>query len=942
MTKAFAGLLTKGPWEGPFTPRGECHRAKPAGTTRLLMALVLLLPSVAWAQSTVGTIIGHVYDSAGTPLRGVRVSVSSETQIGGAREVTTDDQGLFRIAGLTPGRFTLTASAPKLKSTILKNIRVGAGADSEIDVLMEVETAEEQVRVVEKLPTVDTSRALVGESFDLDFVDQLPLSTRDYQGVAALTAGVGDPSGNGNPSVRGGTFFNNSYSVDGFQTTDPVTHTFGQNFSFDAITDLEVKTASYGAENSSVSGGVINQVTRSGSNRFELDISGTYNDQHMQLFRDARDIGTNRLATLSVSAGGPILKDRLWYYVSAEGISNQFTLPDTPPFPRHPKFAVLGLNAFGKINWQIVPRHKLELKLIYSPGDFQNLLQDFLVEPEAEARQFQATRFAGLTWTGNLTDDLLIITRAGLQQIFYDVGPQSCQWDDTCSDIAAEFDFADQTLKKNYTSQTRDYRSTVELSGTLEWYKTVRGFGSHALKLGSRFLAMDNQIANTVPGNAVLETVGSRPLARTEYCSNDPKSSNGACRSDWQYSEVGGNELLVFLQDAWKPTRYLTVTPGVALHSGHSNDDDQTTVMDILAFTPHFEAAWDATHNGKTVLRASFNNYVDMGFLSLARFTSRQLYNKRCEWDTQAQAFVRNCRGGGGNDSTTVGRPCGPDGLNPDGTSCATKLRAPRVWEATLGAEREILTGVSLGFDYVFRRFVHQFEDLETNAIWNQGGTALRREGSWKSGRSDFIFDLETPSSARRRYDGVTAFIRKREGLLRLRASYTWSRYEGTEDSTFASLYLDNPGQAPYYYGPLPGDHRHDVRLQASYQFLRWLSAGTIYQFLSGGPYNRLFYDPVFGSFSAFRAQRGYDPRSSASPDDDAPLRTPDVSRLDVQVRVNLKTVIKQPLDIFLDVINVLSLRTTTAVIQQDGPNWGRPVSRMQPTTARLGMRYRF
>src|SRR5262249_31369287 len=100
---------------------------------------------------------------------------------------------------------------------------------------MDVETSVEEVKIVQQAPLGDTARANVGETFDQDFVNELPLSSRDYQGVAALTPGVNDLAGDGNPNVRGGTYFNNTYSVDGFTTTDPVTHTFGQTFSFDAM-----------------------------------------------------------------------------------------------------------------------------------------------------------------------------------------------------------------------------------------------------------------------------------------------------------------------------------------------------------------------------------------------------------------------------------------------------------------------------------------------------------------------------------------------------------------------------------------------------------------------------------------------------------------------------------------------------------------------------------
>jgi hypothetical protein len=908
---------------------------------RVSAMMALALPVTALAQTT-GILQGHVYDQSGTAIRGVTVSISSPTQIGGTKTVVTNDEGVFRVVGLTPGTFTVTVSAPRLKSVVQNGVRVQAASTAEIDILMEVETAEEQVRIVEKAPTVNTTKATVGESFDLDFVNNLPLGTRDFQGVAALTPGVQD-NGSGNPSVRGGTFFNNTYTVDGFQTTDPVTHTFTENFAFDAMNTVQVQTAAVGAEHSDTLGGITNIVTRSGSNRLEVEASGTYQDQNLQFFKDARDIGENRLVVASVSVGGPIQKDRIWFFLTAQGVSNASTLPRDPAFPDHPSFKVLGFSGSGKLTWQITPRNKLEFTTRYEPGDFNNVIQDPSVEPEAEARQIQVTRFVGLQWHSALTDNIALVSRAGINQNYLDVGPQSCRWDPAhCTLIPGVQDLSTGILRQNYISQSKDSRQTVELSGSAEYFADSRRLGSHGIRLGVRYLAASAEIAQTVPGDEVLFTAGPNPISRSESCSNDPKNDNGACHHNWLFSEVVGSSTLAALSDDWKPTRYLTLTPEVALHIGHSKDDKSAVVTDITAVTPHLQAVWDPTHDGRTAIRGSFSNVVDTGFLALAQFTSRQPFSKRCDWDPSAMAYVRNCRSSGGDSSQTVGLPCGPDGLNPDGTSCRTALRAPRVWEATVGAEREIVTGVSMGIDYIYRRFVHQWEDLETNGIWNEGGTGLRREGSWKNGRPQFVFDLETPDAARRVYHSVTATARKREGLLRMNLSYTWTLSEGATQAGFATLFLDNPGQAPYWYGPLSDDHRHDVRAQISYQLKPWVSVGAVYQFLSGGPYNRFFFDPTFGTFSAFHAQRGYDTRGNLNPDDDTPLRLPDRSSLDIQGRFNLRPLIGQPIEVFADVFNILSLRTTTSVFQTDGPFWGRPTGRTGPTSARLGLQFRF
>ena len=176
------------------------------------------------------------------------VTISSPTQIGGAQSRPPPaTRARFRFQGLFPGVFKVSASAPKLRTVVQEGVRVGQAARPSVALVMEVDTGqEEQITVIQKAPEINTRTSTVGESFDIDFLNSLPLATRDFQGAAALAAGVTDVTGSGNPEVRGGLYFNNKYSVDGFDTTDPVTSTFGQNFSFNAMANLEVSTAGAG------------------------------------------------------------------------------------------------------------------------------------------------------------------------------------------------------------------------------------------------------------------------------------------------------------------------------------------------------------------------------------------------------------------------------------------------------------------------------------------------------------------------------------------------------------------------------------------------------------------------------------------------------------------------------------------------------------------------
>jgi hypothetical protein len=907
-----------------------------------ILGLLTLLSNAAWAQN-LGVLAGYVYDQGGTALKGITVTITSPTQIGGAKTDTTNDQGAFRFAGLTPGRFRVSAAAPKLRTTVAEGIRVNADRTTDIDLVMDVDVGGvEEIKVVEKTPTVNMRSTRVGEVFDQEFLESLPLASRTYQGVATLAAGVSDLDGDGNPQVRGASSFSNNYTVDGFTTTDPVTNTFGTNFSFNAISNLEISTAGGDAENAGFSGGNFNMVTKSGSNRFEFLTGVEYTDHHLRVFGDSRD-RVFRRGRIDANVGGPIIRDKLWYYVSAEAWDGTSTLPSDPNFPDHPARHQYGIDSTFKLSWEMTPRNKVHLQGSVSPGIFNNVDQSPFVEPEAETRFTQRSEFLGLTWASQVMDELSLINRLGFRQQEFVTRPQSCQWNPGgCLNAPSQVDVLTGLQTQNGNQDQLDQRRDVQFSGRAEYSLTTRRLGNHLMRLTWDTRTMANDVRETVPGDATILNRGSERFRRSEYCSNDPKLSDGICRRDYLRSHVSGTSGLFTLSDDFTPTRYLSIKPGVAFHAGTSENDKGVKVTNMTAFTPHLSTTWDPTHNGKTKLQATFRGVADTGFLALARFTSRSLYSRQCTWDEESESYARDCRSSGGNDSTTVGLPCGPDGFNPDGTPCRTKLKPPRVWETTATAEREVMTGVLLGATALYRKFVNQWEDVETNGNWNDGGTALRREAPFKSGRSEFIFDLQTPDAAHREYRALTAYLRKREGRFKAFASYTLAKYTGSADASFAGTFLDNPGQTAYYRGPLRTDNRHNVKVQTTFAINSWLSSGLVYEYLTGSPYSRVFLDPVFNSFSRFQAQRGYDSQGNSDPTDDVPLRLPDVSKLDLNLRANLEPLIKQRLFVYVDYINVLAVRTPLSVVERDGAFFGDTTSRLPASSFNFGIQYRY
>jgi hypothetical protein len=340
----------------------------------------------------------------------------------------------------------------------------------------------------------------------------------------------------------------------------------------------------------------------------------------------------------------------------------------------------------------------------------------------------------------------------------------------------------------------------------------------------------------------------------------------------------------------------------------------------------------------------------------LARHSLGSRITQVCRWNArggpQANGFNPDgtpvyddrCEFAGGPQGRTFGLPCGPQGFDEQGRPCQEKLKIPRTWEYTAGAEREVIQGFALAGDVVYREYTNPYSTKETNRIWTESGGALAPTGAWRNGRAgEIVEDLETPSEARRKYLGVTVGAAKREGALKMNASYTWARLEGNVLNTEVNTWGDIPPRDPFLWGYLPDDARHTAKATLVYSWTRWLNTGVTYRYYSGSPYTRWFRNAETGSAADLRAPVGINPGNNLNdPGDDRELRLPDQHQLNLQVRSRLKPLIKQDIELFADIMNAMALRTTTSVYEEDGPLFGAPRDRMRPMRIRLGFRYRY
>jgi hypothetical protein len=811
---------------------------------------------------------------------------------------------------------------------------VGLGT-AEVNPIMQVATAGADFHIVVDRPLMRTDTAKVTKVFETTLVETLPMRSRDQ----VHTQLVNQVPGGMNGRIAGGTEGQTIFLQDGFE----LNQSNGVYPVLKSVDAVEIGVSGYGAEGATAPGGMLNVVTRSGSNRLEAELEATADSSRLRFFTDQRDAAAPSFYyLLAPLVSGPILKDRLWFMATDELHFIQNARPaDAEGLLRaadtYRKFIHKGTL---KLTWQMTTRHRLSsLTNLEFPIWEHNMITALGTESDAQQDRYARRLFTGLVYDALLTDQLVLRAQAGLMQIPQEWYPTRCRTDPNCDFVPSVL----QTLPRRQALQNnpghrRDDLLSVQWMSSLQWFPQRPFLGKHDVAVKERFYTEENTQRISRPGDRTYEYAGSTPMALTTYYANDPRYDQA--RYGWYISTAHVLRHTTTLSDAWKPTNFLTVTPSLSHTFAGGSNSRGDRLVNSQALAPGLTLAWDATHDGRTVVRASHSQYVDVDLLAAARHTLGSQAQQRCLWNPDSQSYDRSCVFSGGLSRNTFGSPCGPSGLDTEGRPCRQPLGIPRTFEYGLGVEREF-AGLATSLDLIHRRYSHQFEVSETNRIWSDSGNAVL---GYRNGRPEAILDLGTPASATRQYTGVTLGLTRRQGRFKGMASYTWSTLTGNVFDNLNNPWGDIPARDVYLRGgPLADDHRHEVRASLQFQPCNLLTLGGRYEFSSGTPVQRLFWNEETASFDLYRARAGQNPGANLNdPGDDRSVRLPDRQELNVEVRVNLQPLLGQRLELAVDLLNLLGSRTATALGQNDGQDAGVERAWMDPFRVRLRASYRY
>lgn len=324
------------------------YRAKKFLTAACLSIFVFAVVNVnvVQAQSVLeGKLTGTVADDSGELLPGATVEITGPS-IMGTRSVVTSAKGSFIFLNVSPGTFKLTASLSGFKTYVQENIILGAGSTVEIKVVMEIGAIEEEVTVIAASPIVDVKTSTVDSRLEKEMLDKLPTTRDAFYDLALTTPGMFDVASSGSwlpsPTAYGGSSMENVFLVNGVNTTNPRGAAFGSlvKVNYNAIEEVRIVALGSKAEYGSYSGAAIDVLTKSGSNTFHGNVafyteikSWFKNNQPADgplegsdwLFVQPGDVLAGTTKTNwegNFTLGGPILKDKLWFFGAFDYIRN--------------------------------------------------------------------------------------------------------------------------------------------------------------------------------------------------------------------------------------------------------------------------------------------------------------------------------------------------------------------------------------------------------------------------------------------------------------------------------------------------------------------------------------------------------------------------------------------------------------------------------------------
>ena len=304
----------------------------------VLCIIAILWTGQAYAQVAGATLTGTVKDASGAVVPNAQVSIT-DVATGVGRSVTSNAAGLYTAPNLSPGSYEVRVTSAGFRTQVERGITLTVGAQQQLDITMQVGQITQTVEITTEAPTVELTSSELSATVNSTTVRELPLNGRSWTDLAVLQPGVvastTHPSVDvnrgygGQLSISGARPQQNNYRLDGISINDYSNggpgSVLGQNLGVEAIQEFSVLTSNYSAEYGKTSGGVVNAISRSGTNQFHGSVYEFLRNSALDadnFFDNANGVPKPpfRRNQFGVSGGGPIRKDHTFIFGDYEGI----------------------------------------------------------------------------------------------------------------------------------------------------------------------------------------------------------------------------------------------------------------------------------------------------------------------------------------------------------------------------------------------------------------------------------------------------------------------------------------------------------------------------------------------------------------------------------------------------------------------------------------------
>lgn len=601
------------------------------GPSILLCAcIILLVAGSAWSQ-TLSSVSGNVVSEDGSGIPGATVTATSDSL---SRTAIADADGGYRLLALPAGTYEISAGADGFKTSLRTDFELLLNVDVSVDFELAVGSIEEIVTVSAEPPLLETSSSDTGTIVSPAQIETLPVNGRDYLDLMQLVPGVQlnrekDQGSDEAAPILGERAGNAVFLIDGMPNRDEFGSGVASQYTQDAIQEFEVITGGFKAEFGHGSGGVVNVITKGGSNQVRGRVLGFFRDDSLDSSNALDGSDTPELSrdNFAFTLGGPIVRDRFFAFGSAETIDESRELnfsfpPATPQVLREFESSFDQPNEtdenrfFVKLTQQVSDNHSFDQQASYNDAevaDFLPLSAGGSLPSRRENFERERTML-GVRQNSLFGEDPWIFEGHLQYRDHFDFqGPAHPE-----AGVATTFFifsspftfgvFGDVgTVAFGNPATPSDFDQEYLAAGP----RLSRLVGDHQIKFGLDYLGTEVRGQElSVVGNQLFATADNFARFGPVYSGLFTLTEIGARTAEGDRVNLDNDYLGVYFQDDWTVGERLVLNLGVRYDRDSEFDDDDNVA-------PRLGFAWSPT--ARTVVRGSFGLYYDRFRLGLVR-----------------------------------------------------------------------------------------------------------------------------------------------------------------------------------------------------------------------------------------------------------------------------------------------------------------------------------